>query len=125
MILYHPEVFLPDFYVKPTGDVLLKYTAHARRAARTDRYGMIDIESMDVLDLDEVEVVEIGVDNGAVVKYVVRGGYDNEHDIVLVLVAMMEPSRTWGTKRAVVKTVWLNKKSDTHRTLDRKRYATS
>lgn len=66
-------------------------------------------------------VVEAEVDNYTqkVVKIVVRVPYNIGQDIVLVLVPPYKGSFYEGW--LIVKTAWLNSKSDTHATLDRSR----
>lgn len=113
MDLYHSEIRLPDGFVAPKGRVALRYTSHARHACDTDRYGRIRM--LKGMTLDRFAIIEVGVESGRVVKIVYRGRYDEQHDIVIVVI----PSKTapW-----TVKTVWLNEAGDSHQTLDRSRY---
>ena len=53
---------------------------------------------------------EVEVENGNVVKAVVRTSYDKENDISIVY------------RDKCIVTAWLNKKSDRHFTLDKKKY---
>ena len=112
--LYHPDVFIPGWFTKPTGRAVLRYTKHARQAARTDRYGEVPL--FESVNLDNLDLVEIGAENGQVTKLVLRGGYDTTRDHVLVLVPE--------DGVYIVKTVWYNLRTDKHRTLRRDRYAT-
>ena len=112
-ILYHPEVFIPDSFVMPTERVTLKWSHHARFAARDDRYGRIP--TFETLPLCRFSLVELGMSDGKVSKIVVRGRYDGVRDVVFVLVP--------GPKHYFVKTVWFNLRTDQHKTLNRSRYA--
>ena len=51
---------------------------------------------------------------GRVAKVVVRAELDDVNDVVLVLIP--------GPREWRVKTVWLNNRTDSHKTLDRSRY---
>lgn len=109
--LYHTELGLPAGFIKPTGKVQLRWTSHARQAAQSDRYG--DIPMRDSMTLDWYDVVEVGMRNGQTSKIVFRGGMDKDNDIVIVLI----PGKVW-----TVKTAWINRKNDAHKTLDRSKY---
>lgn len=110
--LWHSEIRLPDNFVRPTGRMRLCYSQHAIRASLSDRYGEIRI--LKSITADRFDVVEVETHNGRTVKYVLRGSYNDEFDIVLVIMP--------ATPGGFVKTVWLNRKSDRHSTLDRSRY---
>jgi len=111
MDLYHADIRLPEGFVSPTARVRLRWTEHANRARRDDRYG--EIPSFTSLPLANFKVIEIGVENRRVVKMLVRGHYTKNLDICFVLI----PGAVW-----TVKTVWMNERNDTHRTLDRSKY---
>lgn len=106
--LYHTDVYLP-FQLNLKGVLRPYYTAHARQAAASDRYGTIILR--DTLNLDSLKIVEVEIRAGRAVKIVGRMPYNNWLDITIVI-----------TAAGIVKTVWLNKKSDTHRTLDCSKY---
>lgn len=126
-ILYHSEVFLPEWFKMPSKVVGLEYSSHAQNAMLNDRYGQI--VQWRTLDLNKFDLIEIGVVKQKVIKgvelfvtekvskLVVRGKYDSTHDITFALV----PSQTFVWR---VKTCWLNMNTDTHNTLDINRYAT-
>lgn len=111
--LYHSEIKLPAGFVAPTGKVELRWTSHARQEAAKDRY--TNIPQFKALTLARFKVIEVGVVNGRVSKIVFRGRLDNTNDVVIVLI----PN---GTAPWTVKTVWVNKTNDLHRTLDRSKY---
>ncbi len=115
MTLYHAEIRLPEGCHLPQHRVNLAWTHHARKAAHEDRYG--DIPIFTTLPLSQFNVIEVETDhNGEVVKWLLRGRFDAERDVVFALIP--EHFDTW-----TVKTVWYNLRSDAHQTLDRSRYA--
>lgn len=114
--LYHPKVFMPAWFKAPQERVALKWSNHAVRAGMNDRYGVIPV--FKTLPLSQFEVVEIAAANNECTKLVVRGRFDNERDVVFVLIPPFEPGRPY-----FVKTVWFNLNSDQHKTLDRSKYA--
>lgn len=111
MDLYHADIRLPDGFSKPTGIVRLKWTYHADNARTDDRYATIP--KFSVATLDNLDVIEVGVEDGRVVKILFRGQMDANHDVCMVLI----PGKVW-----TVKTVWINERTDSHKTLDRSRY---
>lgn len=111
MDLYHSEIRLPNGFVKPTGRVRLVWSRHADEARHDDRYG--SIRRFSTATLDNLEVIEVGVEGGKVVKILFRGRYTETLDVCMVLV----PGTEWR-----VKTVWINERNDLHRTLDRSKY---
>lgn len=111
--LYHPEIFMPEWFTAPTERVTLKWSKHALRAGMNDRYGVIPVFKS--IPLSKFKVVEIAAADGVCTKIVVRGRYDDERDVVFVLIP--------GTHHHFVKTVWFNKRTDKHKTLKRERYA--
>lgn len=116
MTLWHTEIRLPDQYVAPEGKVALTYSAHAIAECTKDRNGTI--RQFKCLTFKRFRTVEVETDGGSgpVTKILVRGQYDERNDIVMALVPQVD-----GTY--FVKTVWLNRTTDTHKTLDRSKYA--
>jgi hypothetical protein len=111
MDLYHREVGMPEFAKQLDGmKFFLKPTRHAEEQCINDRYGTFQIP--DVLRIKLSEVFEIGAEFNRVVKVAVRKTYDEQHDISIV----------FNVHDGRVRTAWLNKKTDTHRTLDRAKY---
>lgn len=121
MLLFHTDVYLPERIKLKTGQVIrlqdpnlqgrLKPSQHARRAAESDRYGLIEIPMY--FDARYAKLIEIEVDpySSKVTKRVFRQRYNAEYDLVLVVTA------DW-----VIKTVWLNSSKDLHKTLDASKY---
>ncbi len=75
-----------------------------------DRYGIIDLPTS--VNISTSKIIEVEVINNKVTKMVFRTKYDATFDIIIV---MNLPDLS-------VRTVWLNKRSDKHRTLDRNKY---
>lgn len=116
-MLYHREVYWPIQIerISPKGNIPLIYTRHAEYAAKTDRYGKITLP--DFLNCDKSLCFECEINNEEK-KFVYRTHYDAKYDLVIVI--MKSKVVGW-----VVKTVWLNLKSDNHKTLAKKNYATA
>lgn len=112
--LWHSAIRLPAGFKAPTERVEIAYGSHARAEALADRYGMIRLPKS--LTLSRFQVIEVGTVAGRVSKILFRGTLDSERDLCIVLIpAERGPWRC--------KTVWVNLKSDQHRTLDVTRYA--
>lgn len=116
MLLYHVDVYLPPTFIAPTHIVAPKYSRHAQDAANTDRYGKMMLPK--TVNLAKCQVVEIGIENGKVVKILVRGQYNSDLDLCMVFIP--NSGREW-----FVKTVWFNERTDDHRTLNISKYATA
>lgn len=109
-MIYHKEIGFPSYFRAPVG----KYaTALSRHAQVREIEKGFTIPTM--IDLSDFEVIEIEMRNGAVQKMVVRGEYDEYDDIVLVVIPK--------SHGLFVKTAWLNRWNDNHRTLDVSKYA--
>lgn len=109
--LYHAEICLPKGFVAPTHVIRPVYSQHAIRAARSDRYGLMELPA--TISLRCAQVIEVGVLSGRVSKILFRLQYDDTLDMCIVVI----PGRWF------VKTVWFNERTDSHATLDRSRYA--
>lgn len=94
---------LPDLFYP-------KYTMHARREADNDRYGPIELPQ--VFDMRPFRIVELEFQAGRPVRMLVRGPLagSNTKDLCMVI----------DIKGNVV-TLWINLRSDTHRTLNKSR----
>lgn len=119
--LYHREVFWPALVEQRVREVaeeadfhLCRYGFHAKRAAQDDRYGEIRLPLH--LQINEQEVFEAEIDqDNSLRKFLVRTTLDQNRDMVLVFIP-------GGDGALFCKTVWINLKSDKHRTLKRQRY---
>ena len=112
MGLYHSEVYMPKLLQQPCFEGRLRYSRHAIDEANSDRYGDITPPPYFYVEGKE-KLIEVETDSktGKVVKQVWRQALDDERDIVLVI-----------TADGNVKTLWVNLKTDKHKTLDRSRY---
>jgi len=89
----------------------LEYTKHAVYATKSDRYGTIPILEMLPTDF---EIFNITIDNYVPVKYGIRFNYNDQLDMVLIIVPCQNKYK--------VVTTWFNNKDDNHKTLDLSRY---
>lgn len=125
MPLYHRDIGIPDDVIVPVGQVYLSPSSHAVNEAQNDRYLRAEENSLDIpnsVHLTEDNVFEVKAVNGTIKKLGCRVPYDDERDLVLILIpdggAMCDPLNPW-----TVKTVWVNVVDDTHETLDPSAYA--
>lgn len=111
--LFHKEVHLPPLLTAPVFEGRLRYSAHARAEAASDRYGHIELP--EVFSAAGAELIEVEAmlqdDRPKVVKQLWRMPLDATRDIVFSVMP-----------DGLVKTVWVNLKTDKHRTLNRDRY---
>lgn len=107
--LYHKDVYMPDGYKVPCWRNRLMYSRHALDASRNDRYGYIDLPNW--IDYDKSTVIEVETSDDVVIKQVWRTTYDDTRDLILVV-----------TNTGIVKTVWINVRTDKHTTLDVSKY---
>ena len=105
--LYNEQVYMPKLNIRDV-DVQLRYTYHAIEQA--DCKGIENLP--DYINLSGSTIVEMEVRNGKVMKVLARQAYDFKSDITFVILV----------RDMTVKTVWLNGKDDTHRTLDASKY---
>ena len=109
--LFHAEVFMPTRMKRPLFEGRLTYGQHALRESKADRYGKIELpEFFEACNAHCIEV-EYDMDSEAVVKQVWRQALDANRDIVLVI-----------GQGGYVRTVWVNLKTDKHRSLDASKY---
>lgn len=108
--LYHKSIGFPRGFRHPTARVGLCYSRHA--AEQCDRRL---VPKLQCVTLSRFDVIEIEVENNRVIKMLIRGTLDMHNDIVLAVMPRNE--RGW-----LVKTSWVNAKSDNHSTLDISRY---
>lgn len=112
MSLYHFQVGFPKAVVYIHGVLDLTYSRHALEARLNDRYGVVLLPKQ--LDVETAKLIEIEVEGNVVVKAVYRIPLNAECDLVLVV-----------GRDGFVRTVWLNRNNDVHRTLDRSKYRRS
>jgi hypothetical protein len=112
---YHYEIGFPQTALAQVkrGKIRLEYTYHAQQEAMSDRYGVIHLPVF--LDTHRAKIIEIETDKqDKVIKVLYRAHLDTERDLLLAVIPQGDKGK--------VKTVWVNKKWDRHRTLDRKKY---
>jgi hypothetical protein len=109
-MLYHCELGFPKNIPNNFGTILLDYSRHALEASQNDRYGTIRLPR--TLDTEKAKLIEIEVIKGQLTKAVYRCEHCNKFDIVIVVIPNARK----------VKTVWLNRKIDKHKTLNRNKY---
>lgn len=120
--LYHREIGFPKNWIDllPRNfspfDVKLKYGSHAREEAFSDRYGSIQLPQYLSLKGGGIELFELEIKDGVVVNVVVKMGVRVNHDALNDIVVIFQP------RDGFVRTVWLNRKSDSHKTLDASKY---
>jgi hypothetical protein len=109
--LFHKDVFMPASAKSPVYEGKLKYSFHAIRASQNDRFGNIPLpESFTVANAELIES-ELSDDGSVALKQVWRQPLDDKRDLVMAI-----------TREGTVKTVWVNLKSDKHRTLQADKY---
>lgn len=119
-MLYHIKLGLPKTLKLPTTRKPIKFTNHAREAARNDRYGNFSnyLPLHNSFDPNCAELVEVESPDGITATkmiYRVPLAPNSKNDLVLALVPYND--------YYVAKTVWLNETSDRHNTLNLERYA--
>jgi hypothetical protein len=116
--LYHKALGLPRALFAKFCDRewTAVYSHHAQNEARSDRYGGIDLPPVLRFTADEVVEVEVAPGPRAV-KLLVRVRLDHQRDLVIALKPPTEFERG-----CFVKTVWINRHDDKHKTLNVTRY---
>jgi hypothetical protein len=109
--LFHKDVFMPPSAKSPVYEGKLKYSFHAIKASQSDRFGNIPLPEMFSVATAELIESEMSDDGMVVLKQVWRQPLDEKRDLVLAL-----------TRDGKVKTVWINLRSDKHRTLQVDKY---
>jgi hypothetical protein len=109
--LFHKDVFMPPSAKSPVFEGKLKYSFHAIKASQSDRFGDITLPEMFSVANAELIESELSDDGKVVLKQVWRQALDDKRDLVLVI-----------TRDGRVKTVWINLRSDKHRTLQVDKY---
>lgn len=104
--LYHRDVYLPERIRNLTPRRIPVFaSAHARRAALDDRYGVIQLP--EDITFSGANVIEIEMQGSTVTKWVLRLPLDKFDDAIYVV-----------THEGCIKTVWRNRKTDQHATLN-------
>ena len=111
-MLYHKLIGFPVTLLLDTVyHRLVSYTQHAINEAKKDRYG--DIVLLKVIKFKREDIIEVETsDNINADKVLIRIPYNEKYDICLAILL----------KVSLVKTLWLNDKKDSHKTLDKNKY---
>jgi len=112
-MLYHRDLGFPStLVVEEAYTFYPRYSAHAEKESKSDRYGEIKLpKRIDFLSSDIVEIETS--DDKTIDKMVVRLSYNGTLDLCSVIIP----------ETSVVKTVWINAKKDKHPTLDKSKYS--
>ncbi len=114
-LLFHKDVYLPDHAKVPLHEGPLKYGQHAAHVASgAGEYGAIPLPADFAARQATLVEVEVNEKTGAVEKQVWRQRLDDEWDICFPMLP-----------GGFIKTVWLNRRTDTHKTLDKKKFVGS
>ena len=111
-MLYHKQLGFPKTLELPEKEILVpQYSLHAKRSANDDRYGFIKLP--EVLKIEKHNIIEVETeDNITPTKIMLRVQYTNTLDLCLV----------YNVQDTLVRTVWLNKSTDRHASLDKSKY---
>jgi hypothetical protein len=110
--LFHKDIGIPQpLQVGPPAGMKLFYGFHSEIERAVPKG--IDLKKLPPFVPPNYQLIEVEARqrDGAPQKWVIRAPYDNVNDLVIVILASGK-----------VKTVWTNKRADTHRTLNRSIY---
>lgn len=112
-LIFHKDVFIPDFAKVPVHVGALRYSRHAQNVSGQGNGGGRALSLPSTFDGKAATLIECELSSCGtqVAKQVWRMRYDNEFDLCFPLL----PGGT-------VPTVWLNHRSDQHSTLSRGKY---
>lgn len=105
-VVYHKDIGLPEKFDQPRPGMLLRYGKHAK-----DRSEEKNVPLPTVLP-KEFTIIEVEMTKHRVEKWVIRFDTVTDYDVVMVV----QPD-------GFVRTTWPNRWDDTHRTLDKSKYA--
>ena len=112
MPLYHHRTGFPPGLNRPQGRIMLQYGHHAEKAMVTDSCRRLADLAPAFLHMDEAQLIEAEItDDGVPTKFLFRLRLTSVHDLCLVV-----------CPDGFVKTLWTDRRSDSHATLDTSRY---
>lgn len=125
--LYHIEVYMPQEYIDSSLSSqrtlgTYKFSYHLKKRLfgdRDDKHALNNkalAQCINNLRSSPTIPFEIEVDDGEVVKFVVRVPYTEDNDVSIAI----QLNSSYGYP--LIKTAWLNDKSDIHTTLDTTKY---
>jgi len=116
--LYHADIFIPAKYHKIENIEVKNFyplSPHVVKSANAEKNGQILIP--DSFTFSFSEIVEIEEYNESKdIKFLIRLPYNKINDLCIVVLFSANGS-------AKIKTVWLNNCTDSHKTLNRSKYA--
>ena len=115
-MLYHKDIFmLPEIKNLPTQRWKLVLESHALEKIKheEDKFG-VHIDIPETLIFSGEQIIEADIEYPVVKKVLIRYHLDEIHDICWVIMKV-------GNKR-ICKTMWVNKREDVHKTLDKTKY---
>lgn len=111
-LLFHKDVYIPDFAKAPIFEGALTYSRHAKNVTAGDgQVESIPLPPVFIAKAATLVESEVNPVTGEVEKQVWRQHLDAENDLCFAMLP-----------NGFVKTVWLNAKRDTHKTLQRTKY---
>jgi hypothetical protein len=109
--VYHKAVWMPENLKRLAFTIKPKLTKHAKREAATDKLGYIRLPNS--IRVDHCNIIEVYTNNqGQIEKLLIRQPHDALNDACLII----KPD-------GLIITCWLNRRTDSHKTLDTTRYA--
>jgi len=111
-LMFHKDVFIPDFAKKPLFEGKVTYARHAQNVS-SGANGIAALNLPEEFHAANATLVEAEVNpaTGEVEKQVWRVPFDEQNDLCFPMMA-----------NGFIKTVWLNSRTDSHATLRRTRY---
>lgn len=111
-LMFHKDVFIPDFAKVPLHEGPVRYAKHANHvSAGAGSYDQIPLPPVFVAKNATLVEVEINPVTGEVEKQVWRQPLNDEFDLCFPMLP-----------DGFIKTVWLNHKTDTHKTLNKGKF---
>ncbi len=113
-MLFHADVWMPSQLAPfmPKGSIKLNWSKHAIAALWNDRYAFGTETVPLFVHTNEATPIEVEFDGKAVTKVLYRFRLDNTRDYCVVVIP----------QTGVVKTCWINRVLDKHKTLDVSKY---
>jgi len=113
--IYHKTIGFPETIVVPDNIFNLGYTTHAKERAKQRVNGLMLVPTF--VRMTDANLIEVHTDDNKVIKKaVVKLHYDKKRDIILVMEIQYE------RRKAVVITLYYNKKNHSFDTLDKTKY---
>lgn len=114
-LMFHKDVFIPDFAQLPMFEGKLTYGHHARNVTlHNDKMDSIPLPPVFVAENATLIESEVNPTTGKVEKQVWRQPLDEHRDLCFAMIA-----------GGFIKTCWVNDRTDTHSTLQRGKYIRS